>query len=122
MSNRKNLSQAAGEIVDFVDKHPTDTGRKGGGSHDVSNEPRVPKGTPMAGNGRQERHLALAPLTEERDGARDERDDRAPDGVVEIREGGTAAWRNTIQATSTLEPGPIVTVRLDVMARGPCSG
>jgi len=48
----------------------------------------------MAGNGRQERHLALAPLTEERRRARASVTIERPDGVVEIREGGTAAWRN----------------------------
>ena len=44
MSNRNNRSQAAEEIVDFIDKNPTDTGRKGPGSHDVSHERRVLKG------------------------------------------------------------------------------
>lgn len=43
MSNRKNLSQRADEIVAFLDQNPADTGKKGG--HDVSNQPRVPKGS-----------------------------------------------------------------------------
>jgi hypothetical protein len=46
MSNRNNLSQRAEEVATFVEKNPSDTGRKG---RDISNEPRVPKGNPGGG-------------------------------------------------------------------------
>jgi hypothetical protein len=90
MSNRRNLSQAADEIVEFIGTNPTDTA--GSGGHDVSNEPRVPKGSPKGGEWTTEGNGASNKATASRRGTTVTI--TLPNGTKEIRNGGSRAWRN----------------------------
>ena len=49
MSDRRDLHKIAADLVDFINKNPTDRGKGRGPGHDVSNEPRVPKGNSDGG-------------------------------------------------------------------------
>jgi hypothetical protein len=92
MSNSDNLSQRASTMLAYLDKNPTDRGKGRGPGHDVSNEPRVPKGNPSGGqwtsaNGPStpvEKTTFVRGTTVTIIHA---------DGTTEIRNGGSRPWR-----------------------------
>src|SRR5437764_186651 len=92
MSNRNNLSQTADEIVTYLDKNPTDRGKNTGSGRAVSDEPRVPKGN--SDGGQWTKAGARPPIESTASVHGGTVTIIHADGKAEIRDGGTAEWRN----------------------------
>ncbi len=111
MSDRRDLHKIAADLVDFIDKNPTDRGKGRGPGHDVSSEPRVPKGNSDGGQwttggasggsgstnsgGGRTNSSGRSSTSQARASARGTTVTIIhPDGTAEIRKGGSHAWRN----------------------------